>query len=129
MIRGKAGTGKTILSMQWLFEGWEKFGDPGIYVAATEPFEKAIQNISSMSFFNQEAVEKGDIRVTDLRSIMDTLGFELSDKDDMDRKDVDSLVETIEELVIDLGAKRLVIDSITAAGLRFDDKGLFRDLI
>ena len=126
LLRGKAGTGKTILSMQWLFEGWNQFQESGIYIAATEPFEKALQNMNGMNFFDTEALDSGDIEVTDLRSLMDILGVT---GDDVSRDDVDNLVETIEDLVTDLNAKRLVIDSITAAGLRFDDKGLFRDFI
>jgi len=127
LLRGKAGTGKTILSMQWLFEGHKKFDESGIYIAATEPFEKALQNMHSLDFFDEDSLKEGNIKVTDLRSIMDTLGIDGSG--DVVREDVDRLVDVIKDLVEDYNAKRLVIDSITAAGLRFDDKGLFRDFI
>ncbi len=127
LLRGKAGTGKTILSMQWLFEGQKQFDESGIYIAATEPFEKALQNMNSMDFFDEEALNEGNIKVTDLRSIMDALG--IKGGEDVVREDVDNLVDVIRDFVEDYDAKRLVIDSITAAGLRFGDKGLFRDFI
>ncbi|KXA98017.1 hypothetical protein AKJ39_02650 [candidate division MSBL1 archaeon SCGC-AAA259J03] len=50
-------------------------------------------------------------------------------RENITRDDVDTLVDAIKSLVVDFNAKRLVIDSITAAKLRFNDEGIFRDFI
>ncbi|KXA90417.1 hypothetical protein AKJ37_03395 [candidate division MSBL1 archaeon SCGC-AAA259I09] len=128
LLTGESGTGKTVLSMQWLFEGWKKFEDSGIYVSVTEPFTKAIKNISSMDFHDRDPLESGDLRFTDLRSMIELMDFGTKDEE-LDRDDVDELVDRIEELVEQTGARRMVIDSITAVGYMIDDTELFRYLI
>ncbi|MFW6375831.1 MAG: ATPase domain-containing protein [Thermoplasmatota archaeon] len=128
LLTGDSGTGKTILSMQWLFEGWKNFEQPGIYISVTEPFTKAIKNISTMDFYYPEPVESGNLRFTDLRSMIELMEFGKKDGR-VARDEVDELVNRIEELVDKTGARRMVIDSITAVGYMIDDKELFRYLI
>ena len=49
LLAGTSGTGKTILSFQWLFEG-VKEGENGIYISITEPLFMAVRNIESLDF-------------------------------------------------------------------------------
>lgn len=128
LLTGQSGTGKTVLSMEWLFKGWERFGHPGIYISVTEPFTKAIKNIASMDFHDREPLESGDLRFTDLRSMVELMDFG-EDGEKVSRDNVDELVDRIEELVDQVGAKRMVIDSITAVGYMIDDTELFRYFI
>ncbi len=128
LLTGESGTGKTILSLQWLFEGWKKYEQPGIYISVTEPFTKAITNISTMDFYDSEPVESGNLHFTDLRSMIELMEFGKKDGG-VAREEVDELVNRIEELVDKTGARRMVIDSITAVGYMIDDKELFRYLI
>ncbi|MFB6215952.1 MAG: ATPase domain-containing protein, partial [Candidatus Aenigmatarchaeota archaeon] len=128
LLTGESGTGKTVLSMQWLFDGWKKFGRPGIYISVTEPFTKAIKNIASMDFYDRDPLESGDLRFTDLRSMIELMDFGAKGEE-IDRDDIDELVERIEELVDETGARRMVLDSITAVGYMIDDTELFRYLI
>ena len=48
LLSGNAGTGKTVLSMQWLFNGARKFDDIGMYMTLTEPVNLAIKNIKTL---------------------------------------------------------------------------------
>ncbi len=128
LLTGESGTGKTVLSMQWLFKGTKKYGHPGIYISVTEPFTKAIDNISNMDFFDQEALESGDLRFTDLRSMIELMEFG-KENSEVGRDDVEALVTRIEELVDETGARRMVIDSITAVGYMIDNTELFRYFI
>lgn len=127
LVTGKAGCGKTVLSMQWLFEGWRKYDYPGIYIAVTEPFTKAIKNTTTMEFYNEKPIKDGNLRFTDLRSMLSLMDF--GTKAELDKDEIDELVDRIEELVDKNNAKRMVIDSITAVGYMIDDKELFRYLI
>ncbi len=128
LLTGQSGTGKTVLSMQWLFEGWKNLEHPGIYISVTEPFTKAIKNIASMDFYDREPLENGNLRFTDLRSMVELMDFGTKGKK-VERDDVDELVERIEGLVDETGARRMVIDSITAVGYMIDDTELFRYFI
>ena len=126
LIKGEAGTGKTMLSMQWLFQGWREFGDPGVYIAVTETYQKAIKNIHDIGFFSEDALKEGDIRFTDLRSMTQIMGW---GEEEVRKDDVEELINRIEKLVKETGSKRLVLDSITALGYMIDDKELFRYFI
>ena len=126
LVQGGAGSGKTMLSMQWLFSGWQEEKDPGLYIAITETYQKAIKNIQNIGFFDQEALNEGDIRFTDLRSMTQIMGW---GEEDIRKDDVEELINRIKELVKESGAKRLVMDSITALGYMIDDRELFRHFI
>jgi len=126
LIQGGAGSGKTMLSMQWLFKGWEEENDPGLYIAVTETYEKAIKNLQNIGFFDESALNEGNIRFTDLRSITQIMGW---GEKDVTKNDVEELINMIEELIEESGAKRLVIDSISALGYMIDDRELFRRFI
>lgn len=128
LLTGRPGTGKTVLSFQWLFEGWKKLEHPGIYIAVTEPFTKAIKNIASMDFYDRDPLESGNLSFTDLRSMMGLMDFEMEDGE-WDRENINGLVNRIEELVEESDARRLVIDSITAVGYMIDNTELFRYFI
>ncbi len=128
LLTGESGTGKTVLSMQWLFEGWKRLEHPGIYISVTEPFTKAIKNISSMGFYDRDSLESGNLRFTDLRSMVKLMDFGTKGEE-LNREDIDELVDRIEGLVEETEARRMVIDSITAVGYMIDDTELFRYFI
>lgn len=125
LVQGEAGTGKTILSMEWLFKGWKKFNENGIYIAVTETYQKAIKNMGDMGFFDLEAINEGNVRFTDLRSMTQILGWE----NKVEKEDVEELVTQIKKLLEESKSERLVIDSITAIGYVIDDKELLRYFI
>ncbi|MFP4002097.1 MAG: ATPase domain-containing protein [Thermoplasmata archaeon] len=126
LIQGDAGSGKTMLSMQWLFKGWEEEKTPGLYIAGTEAYQKAIRNIQDIGFFDEKYLNEGYIRFTDLRSMTQIMGW---GQEDMRKDNVEELINRIKELVEKNGTKRLVIDSITALGYIIDNKELFRHFI
>lgn len=126
LIQGDAGSGKTMLSMQWLFSGWEEEKDPGLYIAVTETYQKAIKNIHDIGFFDEKALNEGNIRFTDLRSMTQIMGW---GQEAVSKDDVEGLINRIKKLVEENGTKRLVMDSISALGYMIDDKELFRHFI
>ena len=129
LLRGRAGTGKTIPSMQWLFEGLKKFEDSGMYIAVTEPFTKALKNTSTMGFYDKSLLSSGKLRFTDMRSMLDLIDFGDSGLNSWTKKDIERLVEQIEKIVDESNVQRLIIDSITAIGYMIDDKELLRYFI
>lgn len=126
LLAGASGTGKTVLAMQWLFEGFEKYKEPGIYISLTEPVVKAVKNASTMSFFKKERVNPLEVHFTDLRGVIKGLGLEGKE---FNRDDIEQLVETIRNMAVESGAKRIVLDSITAIGYRLQNKDLIREFV
>lgn len=126
LLTGASGTGKTILATQWLFAGYEKYKEPGIYISLTEPVVKALKNAKKFSFFKKESVNPLMVYFTDLRTVIKSLEMESKE---FTLKDIDALIEVIRNIVLQSGAKRVVLDSVTAIAYRLKDKDLIRNFI
>ena len=117
LLAGSSGSGKTIFSFQWLFEGI-KNNENGIYITLTEPLFKTLENLEKLSYYNKEAIENEKLRIVDLREVCGTEGF-----------DQRKILDFIEDEVKRTNAKRLCIDSITAIAYQLDDRAKIRAFI
>ncbi|MFO8078024.1 MAG: circadian clock protein KaiC [Thermoplasmatota archaeon] len=117
LLAGSSGSGKTILSFQWLFEG-VKQGEHGLYISLTEPLFKIVQNLEKMSFYDRVAVEQESLRIVDIR-----------DRFSESKYDPKEIISFIEALVKESDVKRLCIDSITAIAYHYNDKAEIRSFI
>jgi len=126
LLSGNSGTGKTILAMQWLFEGYSRFQEPGVYITLTESITKAMMCVKGMAFYTEGMVDASQVHFTDLRSTLNLL--ELEDKE-FRREDVEKILEVLENLIRESKAKRVVIDSITALAYMLKEKDLIRYFI
>lgn len=117
LLAGSSGSGKTIFSFQWLFEGI-KNNENGIYITLTEPLFKILENLEKLSYYNKDAIENEKLRIIDLREICGKEGF-----------DQRKILDFIEDEVKRTNAKRLCIDSITAIAYQLDDKAKIRAFI
>lgn len=124
LLSGDSGTGKTILSMEWLFKGSNTYDEPGLYLTLTEPITQAAENVQQLSFYDESAFNDG-VHFTDLRTTLSLLELQ----DDVDKEDLEEILSAIEELVEEVGAKRLVLDSITALAYLIKEKDLIRYFI
>ncbi len=118
LLSGDSGTGKTIMSFQWLFEGTRR-GENVVYITMTEPIFKTLRNLETMSFYNQEAIENEKINILDIR---DTV---YSDEG----VDTSKIIDVIEKEVKEKNAKRLCVDSITAIAYLLENKARIRRFI
>ena len=128
LLAGGSGVGKTILAMQWLFNGYRTYQEPGIYITTTEPVFKAIANMKKFTFFDSTCINPMQVHMTDLRSIMQDLNIDYT-KDAMIWQDVENILSVVKNLVEGMGAKRLVLDSVTAVCYRLKDESLIRSFI
>jgi len=99
LLSGNPGAGKTIFSTHFLYHG-ANLGEKGVYVSFAENRADYYRNMLQLGMDMQSLEEKGIFKLMDFAT-MDEAGM---------RKAVEMVIET----VIDFGAKRLVIDSITA---------------
>lgn len=126
LLSGDSGTGKTILSTEWLFRGYTQEGENGLYLTLTESVTEATQNLRSMDYYREDAVGEDGVHFADLRTTVEIFGLRESE---LGSDDIDKLVDAIEQLVEDTDAERLVIDSITAIGYLLEDRDLIRTFI
>ena len=117
LLAGSSGSGKTIFSFKWLFEGISE-GESGVYISLTEPLFKIVQNLEKMSFYDREAIEQEKLKIIDLRDTFSGSGYNPKE-----------ILEYIEDQVKTTHATRLCIDSITAIAYQYNDKSQIRTFI
>ncbi len=125
LVSGSVGTGKTTLTLEFLVRGAER-GERSLFLSVTEASDKLIQNLSTFEFFRADLVTSGALGFVDVPVIYDRLGL---DREEMTAEDVDLLVLTIQGLVTELGAKRVVLDSLTSVCYRIRKEERIRDFM
>ncbi len=125
LVAGSVGTGKTTLTLEFLIRGAER-GERSLFLSVTEATSKLVQNVASFEFFRTSLLDDGALVMVDLPPIMAKLGF---DRDELSHEDLDLLIRTIRDLVQSLGARRLVLDSITSLGYRIPRDEQLRDFL
>jgi len=120
LLAGSAGTGKTVLSQQFLFKGASS-GDNGSYISLVEPADKIIKNMKAFTFYDPKMVTDNNVKVVDMTKDMRLRG--------LDFDDIAGLVSVIKDIVEDNNSKRVVIDSITALCENIQHKNKIRDFI
>ncbi|TFF84932.1 ATPase [Candidatus Heimdallarchaeota archaeon] len=119
LLSGPAGAGKTTLATQFIYKGVLEHGDPGIYVTFDESPETVRENFASYNW-RIESLEKEN-----LLALVD--GFSMragvASKERFNiRLEIDDLLTTLIALIDELGAERVVIDSLTALALSLESE-------
>lgn len=119
LLSGPAGAGKTTFATQFIYRGVLDYGDPGIYVTFDESPKTVRENFASYNW-RLESLEKEN-----LLAIVD--GFSMragvaSKERYSIRLEIDDLLSTLIALIDELGAERVVIDSLTALALSLESE-------
>lgn len=108
LVGGNPGTGKSILSMQYLYEGVRQYDERGIYLSFEETAEDIAQAAESIGFDEwRDLVDRGEIVVYDKRDLLDA-------------DDFSATFDTVLEYVAVDGYSRLVMDSLTMFSMFFE---------
>jgi len=100
LVCGNPGTGKTIFSNQFLYEGMKSSDEKGMYVSFAEGSGDYYENASSVGL--------------DMRSLEAAGKFKFLDLIAMQRDGMQKSLDTVVKTIIEFKPKRLVIDSISA---------------
>jgi circadian clock protein KaiC len=63
LISGVAGTGKTLLLLEFIYKGATEFGEKGIFFSFEETRERVIANAKGMGWDIEEQMKKGNIEI------------------------------------------------------------------
>ena len=108
LVGGNPGTGKSILSMQYLYEGVRSHDEHGIYLSFEETADDIATAAESIGFDDWRAlVDRGEIVVYDKRDLLDA-------------NDFSATFDKVLEYVAVPGYSRLVMDSFTMFSMFFD---------
>ncbi len=110
LVSGNPGAGKSILGLQYIYNGVELYGQKGIFLTFEENKEDLREAAESIGFDNwQQYVEEGDIKVYDKQVLLRENDFSAA---------LDILLEDLDEEMYE----RLVLDSLTMFQLFFESE-------
>jgi KaiC/GvpD/RAD55 family RecA-like ATPase len=117
LVCGGTGSGKTILCLQYLFNGAMRYGEHGVYVSLEEPLAEVKRNALRFGWDLAKLEASGKITLVD--AITNRLDLLEPDKW-TDRESVQNVIGIVDDIAaaVEIGsAKRLVIDSLPGIGL------------
>lgn len=119
LVSGTSGTGKTLLSVQFLYNGITHFDEPGIFVTFEESPTDIIKNAYSFAWDLQALVDEGKLFILDASP--DPEG-----QDIVGNFDLSALIERLQYAIRKYKAKRVSIDSVTAVFQQYDAASVVR---
>jgi circadian clock protein KaiC len=112
LVCGGAGSGKTLLGMEFLVRGATQFNEPGVFMSFEESGEELTKNVASLGFdLNRLTASK--------RLSIDYVHIERSEIEETGEYDLEGLFIRLGNAIDSIGAKRVVLDTIESlfAGL------------
>jgi circadian clock protein KaiC len=119
LVCGPAGSGKTLLAMEFLVRGIVAYDEPGVFVAFEESTEDLVANVASLGFDLRELEASG-------RLVLDHIDVASADLVETGEWDLDGLLLRIGASIDQVGAKRVVIDTIETLFGGFTDAAVLR---
>jgi circadian clock protein KaiC len=119
LVSGTSGTGKTLLAVQFLYNGISNFDEPGVFVTFEESPTDIIKNAYSFGWDLQQLIDDGKLFILDASP--DPEGQEV-----VGNFDLSALIERIQYAIRKYKAKRVSIDSITAIFQQYDAASVVR---
>ena len=113
LVSGTSGTGKTLMAVQFLYNGITDFDEPGVFVTFEESPADIIQNAYSFGWDLQALIEEGKLFILDASP--DPEGQEI-----VGNFDLSALIERIQYAIRKYKARRVSIDSVTAVFQQYD---------
>jgi circadian clock protein KaiC len=112
LVCGSAGSGKTLLGMEFIVRGTTEFGEPGVFMAFEETVEELSQNFASLGFDVNSLIRRRKLAV-------DYVHVERSEIEETGEYDLEGLFVRLGTAIDSVGARRVVLDTVEAlfAGL------------
>lgn len=114
LISGVAGTGKTLLLLEFVYRGAKEYGEKGIFFSFEETKERIIANARGMGWDIDNEIEKGNIEI-----------IFIPQPEILVEKHLLMMKDCIERI----GAKRIAIDSASVFVHKITDSQVVREKI
>ncbi len=122
LISGTSGTGKTLFSIQFVYNGIIYFDEPGVFVTFEESPSDIIKNAFSFGWDLQKLIDEGKLFILDASP--DPEGQEV-----IGNFDLSALIERLQYAIQKYKAKRVSVDSITAVFQQYEAASVVRQEI
>jgi circadian clock protein KaiC len=120
LVCGPAGSGKTVLALEFLLRGAAELKEPGVYLSFEETKEKILRNISSLGGDGEALTKANKIHVEYVDSGPESNHAEVGDFE------LTGLFVRLERAISRVKAKRVVIDGAEALFGAFSNQHIIR---
>jgi circadian clock protein KaiC len=127
LVLGGPGTGKTILASQFLYKGISQYGENGIFVSLDESKSHFCSEMLKFGWDFKKAEEEGKFlfmdatRLSRVAMLKEKMMKEETSSLRGKQLQIDRLVEELQEKIHQIGAKRVVLDTLASLFYRFLD--------
>src|ERR1700758_4055354 len=119
LVTGGAGSGKTLLGIEFLVQGVRQFGEPGVLIAFEETPADLTENVRSLGVDLERLIARGQIAI-------DHVHLERSEIQETGEYDLEGLFVRLGHAIDSVGAKRVVIDTLEVLFAGLADPGILR---
>jgi circadian clock protein KaiC len=119
LVSGNAGAGKTVLAMEFLINGVLKYDEPGVFMSFEESATDLAANVASFGYDLEELQTNGQL-------VVDQVVLERGGSGEMGAYDLEGLFIRLGSAVKEVGAKRVVLDTIEVLFSALNDQSAIR---
>ena len=119
LVCGSAGSGKTLMAMEFLVKGAKKYDEPGVFMAFEETEEELAKNFASLGFDLDDLVAKNKL-------IVDYVYIDKSEIEETGEYDLEGLFIRLGLAIDSIGAKRVVLDTLEVLFSGFQNEAILR---
>lgn len=119
LICGSAGSGKTMLAMEFLVRGATQYNEPGVFMMFEENAEELTANVRSLGFDLTDLVAAKKIALDHVR-------VERGEIEETGEYDLEGLFIRLGHAIDAIGAKRVVLDTVEALFAGLPNHGVLR---
>jgi circadian clock protein KaiC len=119
LVVGKAGSGKTLLGMEFLVHGALEYAEPGVFISFEETAKDLTENVASLGY------DLNDLRERNLLAI-DHVEVSRSDIIETGEFDLEALFIRLAYAIDSIGAQRVVLDTIESLFSGLTNTGILR---
>src|SRR5471030_1801687 len=118
LISGSAGSGKTLLGIDFLIQGVTNYNEPGVFMSFEETEDELYKDVASLNLDLRGFVSQNQI----------VLDYVVLERKDIQEKgfNLEGLLIRLEHSIDSIGAKRVVLDSIESLFAGLTDVGILR---
>jgi circadian clock protein KaiC len=122
LICGSAGSGKTVLAIQFLIKGITECDEPGVFMSFEESAIDLIKNVRSLGFDLERSIAQKKLKI-------DYVRVERSEIQETGEFDLEGLFIRLNHAIDSIGAKRVVLDTIESLFSGLNNTAILRSEI
>jgi circadian clock protein KaiC len=105
LVCGGPGCGKTLLAMEFLVNGAQRYNEPGVFITFEEKTEELAMNVASLGFDLEKLERQKKLKI-------DHVHIERNEIEETGEYDLDGLFIRLDHAIKSIGARRIVLDTI-----------------